>query len=439
MIVASQLPRRYPASARVLLDMSRPDPVTGEMMAGGVMARYTRTQLELITDYRVVGEVVDKLGFTSNPAIIAQWQAETGGTGDMRRWAADRIVAGTSAGMLGVSNILEIQYTSPNPTISKNVVAILREAYIDATLRFRTESAARAAEWFREQAEKERRALVASEERKAEFEKANNIVVALGGMDPENAKLQALQSALLGARNSAEQTQFSNQMAVPSSGSVESLTSSLAAIDEQISQAAQQYGTAHPNYKALVSRRGLIQKELGRATSKAQSMSGSVGSYTAQSYAQLQADYEAQKLRVIAMRTQLSKLAELQRDVAMNQARYDRAVARAADLRLEAGVSETGLVILGDVVGSNTPTFPNVPLIGALSVIFGLGLGIVLALLSELIARRVRGIEDLAFAGKVPVLAVIADGRRRRAGGWIRRLFGRFGPQQPNANWQPAQ
>ncbi|MGL4540950.1 MAG: Wzz/FepE/Etk N-terminal domain-containing protein, partial [Polymorphobacter sp.] len=61
MIVASQLPRRFPASARVLLDMSRPDPVTGEMMAGGVMARYTRTQLELITDYRVVGEVVDKL------------------------------------------------------------------------------------------------------------------------------------------------------------------------------------------------------------------------------------------------------------------------------------------------------------------------------------------------------------------------------------------
>ena len=65
--------------------------------------------------------------------------------------------------------------------------------------------------------------------------------------------------------------------------------------------------------------------------------------------------------------------------------------------------------------------------------------GVVVALLSELMARRVRGVEDLAFAGKVPVLAVIADGRRRRAGGFIRRIFGRFGPQHSNANWQPAQ
>jgi hypothetical protein len=70
---------------------------------------------------------------------------------------------------------------------------------------------------------------------------------------------------------------------------------------------------------------------------------------------------------------------------------------------------------------------------------FGLLLGVVVALLSELMARRVRGVEDLAFAGKVPVLAVIADGRRRRAGGLIRRIFGRFGPQHSNANWQPAQ
>ena len=437
--VGSQLPRRYPASARIMLDVIKPDPVTGQMIAGTILRTYTRTQLELIQDYRVVGEVDDKLGFTSNPQIIAQWQAETGGAGDMRRWAAERIISGTEAQMLGSSNILEITYTSPNPTISKNVAAMLREAYIDATLRFRTDAASRNAEWYREQAEKERRALVAAEAKKSEFEKANNIVVTPGGVDPENAKLDALQQALLAARSSVSQAQFSSQMAVNNSGTVDSLTSQLAQVNDQIKQAGDLYGTAHPSYKALVTRRATLQSEIARATAKARAVGGGVGSYTQASYAQLEADYEAQKQRVMAMQTQLSKLAELQREVAMLQARYDKAAARAADLRLEADVSESGLVVLGDVVGSNTPTFPNMPLIGMLSLIFGLLLGIVVALLSELMARRVRGVEDLAFASKVPVLAVIADGRRRRSGGLIRRIFGRFGPQHSNANWQPAQ
>lgn len=437
--VASQLPRRYPASARIMLDVIKPDPVTGQMIAGTILRTYTRTQLELIQDYRVVGEVVDKLGFTSNPAIIAQWQAETGGVGDMRRWSAERIIAGTEAQMLGNSNILEITYTSPNPTISKNVAAMLREAYIDATLRFRTDAASRNAEWYREQAEKERRALTAAEAKKSAFEKANNIVVAPGGVDPENAKLQSLEAALLAARNSASQAQLSSQMAVTNSGAVDQINAQLAQVNDQIRQAADQYGTAHPTYKALIGRRATLQGELSRATAKAQALGGGLGTYSQANYQQLQAEYDAQKQRVIAMQAQLSKLAELQREVTMLQARYDKAVQRAADLRLEADVSESGLVVLGDVVGSNTPTFPNMPLIGMLSLVFGLLLGVVVALLSELIARRVRGVEDLAFAGKVPVLAVIADGRRRRAGGWIRRLFGRFGPQHTTANWQPAQ
>ncbi|HPU16036.1 MAG TPA: exopolysaccharide biosynthesis protein EpsF, partial [Polymorphobacter sp.] len=272
--VGSQLPRRYPASARIMLDVIKPDPVTGQMIAGTILRTYTRTQLELIQDYRVVGEVVDKLGFTSNPQIIAQWQAETGGVGDMRRWAAERIISGTEAQMLGSSNILEITYTSPNPTISKNVAAMLREAYIDATLRFRTDAASRSAEWFREQAEKERRALVAAEAKKSEFEKANNIVVTPGGVDPENAKLDALQQALLAARSSVSQAQFSSQMAVNNSGTVDSLTSALAQVNDQITQAADLYGTAHPSYKALITRRATLQSEISRATAKARAVGG---------------------------------------------------------------------------------------------------------------------------------------------------------------------
>lgn len=438
LVVASLLPKRYPATARVMLDVVKPDPVTGQMVAAQMMGGYTRTQLELVTDYRVAGEVVDKLGMTSNPAVIARWQEDTGGTGDMRRWAAQQIIDNTAAGMVDFSNIMEIQFTSNDPAYARSVAAMLREAYIDATLRFRTDSAGRTAEWYREQAEKARRTLLTAEANKSAFEKANNLVLLANGVDPESAKLQSLQEALMAARGAASQAQFQSAMAVQGSSQVDQINGQLAEVNNQLEIALQRYGTAHPTYKALTSRRESLQRELARATSDARMMGGGVNNFAQGNIAQLTADYNAQKLRVMDMQDTINQLQKLQREVAAAQERYDKAAQRTADLRLEADVSESGLVVLGDVIGSNEPSFPNIPMIAGLSVVFGLLLGIVLALFAELLARRVRGAEDLAFASKAPVLAVIAESRKARTGSLWQRITGRFGPQD-KADWQAAQ
>jgi polysaccharide biosynthesis transport protein len=435
--VASVLPKRYPATARVMLDVVKPDPVTGQMIAGGMMGGYTRTQTELVTDYRVAGEVVDKLGMTSNPTVIARWQADTGGVGDMRRWAAQQISDNTNARMVDFSNIMEIQFIASDPVYARSVAAMLREAYIDATLRFRTDSAGRTAEWYRDQAEKARRQLLAAEAAKSAFEKANNLVILPTGIDPESAKLQSLQDALMAARGTASQAQMQSQLAVQGSNQVDQVNTQLADVENQLEVAEQRYGTAHPTYKALVSRKAALQKELARETEKARSLGGGVNSFAQGNITTLTNDYNAQKQRVMAMQDTINQLMKLQREVNASQERYDKAAARTADLRLQADVSESGLVVLGDVVGSNTPSFPNIPLIGSLAVIFGLMLGIVLALVAELLARRVRGAEDLAFASKAPVLAVIAENRKPSSGLW-QRITGRFRPQD-KADWQAAQ
>jgi hypothetical protein len=64
-------------------------------------------------------------------------------------------------------------------------------------------------------------------------------------------------------------------------------------------------------------------------------------------------------------------------------------------------------------------------------------LGLVLALLVELLARRVRGPEDLAFASKSQVLAVIAEAQPSP---WFDRIRRRFlGRRKTSPDWQPAQ
>ena len=72
--IAMLLPKRYPATARVLLDIGRADPVTGEVVSGRDRG-YVRTQVELIKDMRVAGQVVDQMGLANDPRTIAAYEA----------------------------------------------------------------------------------------------------------------------------------------------------------------------------------------------------------------------------------------------------------------------------------------------------------------------------------------------------------------------------
>ncbi len=434
--VAKILPERYPAKARVLLDIIKPDPVTGQIISSGFARSYTKTQMELIQDYRVAGEVVDKLGWAQNPAVIAAWQADTGGVGDIRRWGAQRIIDSTSVDVVEGSNILEITYQAPNPETAKTIANLLRESYIDASLRFRTDSAGRTAEWYREQAERAQKLLAAAEAASSKFQQDHGIVLGAGGAEAESAKLIGLQQALLAARGGEGATQIQATIQANNSSVVDQLKMQVAQINDQLEQAGEKLGTEHPTYKAILARRELMNAQLAKETAAARANSAVTTGSSRSNVAQLQAEYEAQKAKVLGMKDTLDQLAQLQREVDLRRSQYEKAAARTADLKLESDVSESGLVVLGDAISSGTPSFPNWLQISGLSFAFGLALGVAVAVITELLARRVRGAEDLGYASKAPVLAVIADAAPSRWRQWLRKLLSR---RNRAGSLQPAQ
>lgn len=435
--VAKQLPERYQARARVLLDIIKPDPVTGQIIGGPASRSYVKTQLELIQDYRIAGDVVDRLGWAQNPGVIAAWQADSGGVGDLRRWASQRIIDSTRAEMVETSNILEITYEGVNPAVARSIVNMLREAYIDSSLRFKTDSAGRTADWYREQANTAQKQLASAEAAKSKFEQDNGLIMGAGNTESETVKLQGLQSALLAARSGQPAQQFEAAKQATTSPVVDQLKLQLATLNDQISQAGEKLGVEHPTYKTMIARRALLQSQLSREESTARAASAAQSGSSSRSVSQLQSEYDAQKAKVLGMREMLDQLAQLDREVALRKDQYEKSSARTAQLRLEATQSESGLVVLGDAIVGGRPSFPNWPLIVGLSAAFGLALGIVVALLTELFFRRVRGSDDLAFAGKAPVLAVIADQERSPVRNLFRRLLSRKSSNAPD--WQPAQ
>lgn len=422
--VAALLPERYTAKARVLMDIIKPDPVTGQMVSGRDPRMFIRTQIELIQDFRVASEVVDKLGWPNNPSVIAAWQSETGGVGDIRRWGAQRIITNTRAEVVAGSNILEIAYDAPSPEAARTIASLLREAYIEGSLRFTTDSAGRNAEWYREQAERALAALQSAETTKTRYEQENDIVMTATG-EVETTKLAALQSALLTARGAEGSQQFAAAQQATTSPVVDQLKIQMATLNDQMGQAAASLGTEHPTYKAMLARRETLSQQLGRESAVARAAGAAQSGASRQSVAQLEAEYNAQRTKVLGMKDVLDRLGQLQREVELRREQYQQASTRAAELRLQSNISEGALVVLGDAIGANSPSFPNWPQVLGLSAVFGLGLGVVLGLAVELLARRVRSPEDLRFAAGAPVMAVIADARqspwRERGRRWLSR------------------
>lgn len=434
--IALLLPKRYPASARVMLDIGRPDPVTGQAVSARDRG-YVRTQVEMIKDMRVAGAVVDRLGLANDPATIAAYEAtgRTQADGGIRAWLGQQIIDNTEADLVQGSSILEISYQTSDPERAKQVVGVIRDAYIDAALRFRTDSASRTSDWFREQAEKSRQALTTAEAELSQFMTKNNIVI-VGGVDGDTAKLAQLQAALQQARGMQSSADAAVASRIASDPVVDQLQLQLSTIEDELALAGARLGPQHPTYKAIEARRATVASQLSQARAKGAAGVAAMSGAARQSVSQLEAQVAEQERIVLQRKPVLDELVRLNREVELRRSQYESASARTAQLRLEADVSEAGLVVLGDPIASRTPSYPKVNLIIALSAIFGFGLGILSALVAEFIARRVRGHEDLAYATGVPVLVTVGAAEPSPIRLRLQKLLGRRAPDEGEGEMQ---
>ncbi|WP_448582795.1 GumC family protein [Thermaurantiacus sp.] len=438
-LVASALPKRYSASARLLIDTSQSDPVTGSGVTLRDARPYIFTQTELVRDPRVTGAVVDRLGLANDPATIAAYQKsgfreEDGG---IRRWLANQISERVSAGQVGATSIFEIRVEGPTPEYARQVVGAVRDAYVQEALRLKTDAAGRSGAWYAEQAAKEREMLEEAEERRNAFMKANNITLTAGPGSPdvEMAKLQALQAAEAALRDKSSSALAAASEAVPNVAG-DQLRVQLAAIEEEIARASEQLGPAHPAYKAALARKRVIETQLANVNRQQEASRSASASIARGSLAKLEADIRAQQQIVLARKPIYDELLALDREVELRRTLYERALSRSADLRMESDVSETSMVYLGDPIAEQTPSYPKMGRIMTLAGIFGILLGLLAALAAEFIARRVRGAEDLAYATGAPVLVSVGMPPASPLRLQMRRLLGRRSDRDDDSELQ---
>jgi uncharacterized protein involved in exopolysaccharide biosynthesis len=381
------VPPRYEATARVMLAMFKPDPVTGEFINGKSMPAYIATEAEMVRDYRVAGRVVDDLGWTSSPELLASYEArDPSDTRDFRRWLAQRVSDNTGVGLTPETNIMEIKVGSSVPEQAARLANAIRDAFIAQDVAERRTDAETTADWITRQVASTGKRLLDASRRQQEFERANGIVLRSDGIDTETLRLQSA--------NVLPRPGF------PVRGPDSGLVAGLQAANAALASAERELGPNNPDLKSMRTRRDAL------AAAVAQS-----GTISRLPVGPAPESYGAIASKVLARADKVAEAQQLAADVAILRRQYDALTQRLADLTQQSEIEKGGLQSMGDAAIPTKPVSPNWYLILLGSSGLGLLLGCITALMAELLGQRVRSRDDLAF-GDVPLLGELSGAPR---------------------------
>ena len=439
--VSLVMPKKYSASAAVLVDVKTPDPILGALMPGMMTPGYMATQIDIIQSDRVARRVVQMLKIDQNASARQQWQEETEGRGSIEAYFADLLSKQLDVKPSRESNVINITYKSAEPQFAAVIANAFAQAYIDTNVELRVDPAKQYAGWFDQRTKGLRDQLEAAQTRLSQFQRENGIINADERLDVENARLQELSSQLvalqaLRAETSSRQAQAGNTETLPEvlqSGLVQSLKADVARQEAKLKDLSSQYGPNHPQVLRAVAEGQALRAKLETEIKRVAGGVGTNARVNVQREAEIRTALDAQKKKVLEIKKQRDEISVLQREVENAQKAYDLTAQRLVQTNLESQTQQTNIVVLNPAVEPVEPSSPKLLLNTLLSIFVGALLGVGLALLLELLNRRVRSPEDIVEALGLPVIGYLdaADARKTRGRKRQKRLvFPRFNPDR---------
>ena len=414
-VVSLVLPKQYTASAAVVIDVKSPDPVSGMMLQGMMAPGYMATQIDIINSDRVAKAVVTLLKLDSSPTVQAQWQEATQGKGQLIDWLANLLQKQLDVKPSRESNVININYTGNDPAFAAAVANAFAQAYIDVNLDLRLAPARQFASFFEEQTKAARDKLEKAQSALSSYQQANGITSADERLDFETAKLNETSSQLTGVQGLTTDSQSKRGAINPDTLAeviqnplINGLKADIGRLQAKLTESNVNLGKNHPQTLRTEAELATLRTQLDTETRKITSSIETTYNVGKQREQQLQGALAGQKARVLLLNKQRDELNVLRRDIESAQRAFETVSQRASQTNIESQTTQTNIAVLNPAAAPADPSKPKVLLNILVSIFLGTLLGVGLALMLELINRRVRSTEDLAEALDIPVLGSIA-------------------------------
>lgn len=423
--VSLLIPKKYTAQTSLLIDARTPDPVAGAGMSGVIAPSYMATQVDIIGGDLVAQRVVKMLKLDEDEETKIAWQKATQGRGSLDAWIAKDLQSGLLVQPARESNVININYKGSNADSVAKVANAFAQAYLDTNLSLKTEPARLYATWFDEQTKVSRAKLEASQARLSDYQQKAGIVSSDERVDYETTKLAQISTQLTSVQGETTDSQSKRNARgdtvaeVMQSSLINGLKADVARLEAKVNENNVNLGVNHPlrqrGEAELASLRNRLATESNRISASIET-AYRVGKDRER---ELQSAVNAQKTKVLALNKQRDELNVYRRDVEADQRAYETVSQSASQTRLQSLTNQTNVVRLNTALAPIDPSGPKISINLLIAAFMGTLMGVGLALVLELMNRRVRSSDDLMQMLDLPVLASISSNstKRRLIGG----------------------
>ena len=434
------LPRSYVATAKVIVDQGRPDPLSVSTGWQPPVTTALSTQMDIIRSERVAAEVVRRLSLTADPALRRAWEDSQAGAAPaqpgpnetvrtpalpsaLQAWLVGQVLAAVEVKPARDSDVLSITVRWSSPEQAAALANAFAQAYLDASVGLRADQARRYSGFFESRVREARLQLEQAQARLSTFQRARGVVVGDERVDMETARLNELSSqftllqavvAESGSRQAQSQGAAADRLQeVLSHPALLGLRADLTRAEARMQELNDRLGDNHPQVSEARGQVNLLRSRLETETRRVAGGAAVSNTINRQRESDMRAALEAQRQRVMNLKAVRDEALVLARDVDSAQRAYDGLQARLQQTSLESQATQGQAHLLSPAPVPLTASSPSWVLRAGLA----LGLGLALALGTVALVERVDARARLPGATAqwlgVPLLGVLPGPRDR--------------------------
>lgn len=420
----------YTSEARVQIDPTRNPLATADDQASPGMTltpEAIETEVTLVTSPDTAMDVVQRLHLDGNPVFTKGLQKPGQpkmSTEERQRAIADDLSTHVSVSREKLSYILSIKYTSKDAVTAAAVVNGFAQSYVDLKAGSKAGTAGRQADFFRQRLDALNREVNDASARAAQYRAQAGIVQngpnnTMSSVVDEQITPLSTQLATSEAAAAAAHAQLAAAQQQIASGGLDSVSQVLSSpvigdlrrqrseVQRNVEEVQARYGEKHPESIRVHDQLDAIDKQIkDEARRVVDSLKANV-SATDASVASLRGSMnrlEGQQ----ASNTRAAVMADaLQREATTKQAAYDRM----SQLSLNSIEGSKNRISNAEIIEQATPlrrpTWPNKPLLIAVSLLLALAVGGGTIAVQEMLVTGMRTVEEVQSKLNLPVLAAI--------------------------------
>jgi succinoglycan biosynthesis transport protein ExoP len=440
LLVSALMPVRYRATATVVLDSTRPDPIGAVQNPGRRDSAFMATQVEVLGSERVALRVIDDLNLVQRSDWQQRWQqarstsTESDTPQAMRAWMLSVLQKSLDLKPAREAQVISVSAQSDRAHDAAELANAFVRAYLATGADLRVEPARQLSAFFHQRAKALREQLEHAQAQLSHFQRESGISSSDERLDIESARLAelssqvtALQAQAADSRSRAGQATASRLPEVAANPALAALQAESHRAEAQLQELRTRLGDNHPQ---VLQAQAQMQTLRARVESETRRVAASVG--VVHGVDQLRLGDAAQRLetqrsKVANIRAAREQAQVMQREVDNARRAYDTVLARWSQAELESQATVGNVHVLSAAAVPMQAASPKPLRNAALATLAGVLLAAATVLALEWQDRRVRSAHELPAALGLPVLAVLPRPGQTGAG----HTWGLPGPRLP--------